>query len=279
MNRTAGSEWEGRLGETWAGEWRRTDRSFSMLTERLLERSREFAFASVLDIGCGAGELSLAIARGRPQARVLGVDISSDLVAAARERAQNLDNASFVLADAARWQPPEGFAPDLLVSRHGVMFFAEPPAAFAHLHALAAPDARMMFSCFRASDENPWIGELVRVLPASARPAGPPDPHEPGPFAFGERNHVEAILAQGGWRDLAFEAFDFGMVAGAGPDPVGDALDYFLSIGPAAAASGELSDADRAAFAANMRAMLETHLTDGLIVLRAAAWIVTAHKA
>jgi len=110
---TDASEWRGRVGANWAEQWRRTDRSFAPLTERLLQRGREFAFGSALDIGCGAGELSLALARGRPQCRVIGVDISPQLVATAQERGANLANASFEVGDAAAWRPEPGFAPEI----------------------------------------------------------------------------------------------------------------------------------------------------------------------
>jgi SAM-dependent methyltransferase len=87
--------------------------------------------------------------------RVTGVDVSADLVAAASARAAGLDNVRFAVADASTWQPEQ--APDLYVSRHGVMFFPEPPAAFAHLSAIAAPGARIVFSCFRTARES--LGE------------------------------------------------------------------------------------------------------------------------
>src|SRR5690348_13654672 len=84
---TAKADWQGRAGEGWAAEAKRTDRRFGGLTDRLLARSRAFAFRHGLDIGCGAGERSLALARGRRQARVGGVDVSPRLVEAARRRA------------------------------------------------------------------------------------------------------------------------------------------------------------------------------------------------
>ncbi|HYC81258.1 MAG TPA: class I SAM-dependent methyltransferase, partial [Solirubrobacterales bacterium] len=230
---TDAGEWQGRTGDSWAAEWRRTDRSFGPLTEHLLKRSREFAFGAVLDVGCGAGELSLAIARGRPRCRVVGVDISPQLVAAARERGANHANVAFEVADAAVWRPADDFAPDLLVSRHGVMFFDRPVAAFAHLAGLAAPGAGLLFSCFRAPAENPFFTEVGRLLP-QAEPAA--DPHAPGPFAFADAARVAAILADAGWTGVACEPFDLAMVAGAGEDPVADAVAYFSRIGPAARA-------------------------------------------
>ena len=135
------SEWQGRVGETWAAEWRRTDRSFGQLTERLLARTREFTFDTVLDVGCGAGELSLAIARGRPDVSVTGVDVSPSLVATAQDRGSHMANLAFTCTDAAQWQAGPDQAPDLLVSRHGVMFFDNPPAAFENLARQAQPQA------------------------------------------------------------------------------------------------------------------------------------------
>jgi SAM-dependent methyltransferase len=268
-------EWLGRTGDSWAAEWRRTDRSFGVLTERLLQRTREFDFASVLDIGCGAGELSLALARGRPKCRVLGVDISPRLIAAARERGSRLDNATFELADAATWRPAEPFAPELLVSRHGVMFFGDPVAAFSNLSEVSAPDARLLFSCFRSWEENPAFTDVARLLPAPPPPAAT---DAPGPFGFSDPARVEDILARAGWTDIAFESFDLPLIVGAGDDPVEDTLGYFSAIGPAARTLRELDDDARRKFFARLGDLARENLREGVVALRAAAWIVTARR-
>lgn len=273
---TDASEWQGRVGASWAAEWRRTDRSFAPLTERLLARSREFAFDSVLDVGCGAGELSLALARGRPQCRVVGIDISPHLVGVASERGANLANVGFEVADAADWQPEAGFAPGLLVSRHGVMFFDDPAGAFAHLAAIAAPGAALMFSCFRAPAENPFFTEVGKLLPDAGAPA---DPRAPGPFAFADSVYVADLLGRAGWKDMAFERFDLAMITGAGADPVEDAVGYFASIGPAARAASEMPPDERAALFDGIRRVAARHLHHGVVALRAATWIVTARRA
>ena len=268
-------EWQNEAGATWAAQWRRTDRSFGQLTDRLLAELRGVAPAQVLDIGCGAGELSLAIARGHPDAQVLGVDVSPQLVATARERGEQLGNVGFACADAGEWRPEPGFAPDLLVSRHGVMFFADPPAAFANLAGLAAPGARLTFSCFRAPAANPFLTEVQRLLPEAPPPG---DPHAPGPFAFADPQHVRTILRAGGWQDIAFAEVDFPMVAGAGEDPVADAVTYFTSIGPAARAVAGMAPAVRERFLSRVATMAERHCHEGIVALPAAAWIVSAHK-
>lgn len=270
---TDASEWQGRVGRSWASEWRRTDRAFGPLTERLLQRGREFGFTSVLDIGCGAGELSLALARGRPHCRVVGVDISPQLIKVARERGGSRPNVAFELANAAVWRPEPGFAPELLVSRHGVMFFERPAAAFAHLGKIAVPRAGLMFSCFRSWEENPAFTDPARLLPS---PPPPPDPRAPGPFAFADRDHVEAILTEAGWHNIALEPFDFAMILGAGAEPIEDAVAYLECIGPTARAARELDPAERELFLDKVRELAACHLREGIVSLRAAAWIVTA---
>jgi len=273
---TDANEWLGRTGRSWAEQWRRTDRSFGPLTEHLLERSRGFVFDSVLDIGCGAGELSLALARGRPHVAVTGLDIAPQLIEVARGRGGNLPNVAFEVGNAAVWQPAEEFTPDFLVSRHGVMFFDEPVVAFTHLGALAAPGAGLLFSCFRDRVQNPFFTEPARLLPAAE---APPPPDAPGPFAFADRVHVQGILEAAGWTQVEFEPFDFAMIAGGGEDPVEDAAEYYSSIGPAARAASEMSADERARFLDRLRELARRNLYEGLVSLRAAVWLVTARKA
>lgn len=265
-------EWQGAVGRSWADLHALTDRSFSGLTQQLLERLDRIAGNTVLDIGCGAGELTLSLARARPQARVLGLDISPDLIAIAARRGQNLTNARFALGDAASWSEP-GLDPDLLVSRHGVMFFDDPVAAFAHLHAISVPGAGLAFSCFRSLAENPWAADIARMIGAP-----PGDPHAPGPFAFASPERVEGLLGAAGWRGIAFEPIDFAYIAGHGDDPVADARAFFARIGPAARALRSLEGTARDRFATRLGQWLEKHRTDTLVAFPAAAWIVSARR-
>ncbi|MGN3973979.1 class I SAM-dependent methyltransferase [Tsuneonella sp. SYSU-LHT278] len=266
-------DWEGRTGRKWAEEWRRTDRSFAEVTQRLLDNARRGPVTRALDVGCGAGELSLALAREHGDARILGIDVSRQLIEVARERGAHLPNARFDVADAATWRDREG-SQDLVISRHGVMFFPDPVAAFAHLRAQAAPGARLLFSCFRERSENPWASRIAELLPPGK--VQPTEPGAPGPFAFSERAYVEAILVGANWRDIAFEKVDYAYVAGVGGDPVGDALTYFLAIGPAAAAAAELDPDERRVFADRLEAFLAEYRDGSIVAMPAAAWVVSA---
>lgn len=265
-------DWTGKVGSIWAQEWRRTDRSFSELTPRLLAAIEAEPFRHALDIGCGAGETSCALAEAHLDRSITGVDIAPDLLHVALERGSGLANLAFVEGDAAT--TAFDFAPDALVSRHGVMFFADPLAAFAHLHAVAAPGARLTFSCFRARAENEWVGATLAALPEP--PSAPLDPFEPGPFAFGERDRVTAILRDAGWRDIGFAAIDYRMIFGAGADPIADACDYLTRVGPTATPIAALDPAARQATLDRLAKRLEAYLVDDRIAMPAAAWIVTA---
>lgn len=268
---TTGTEWGAQVGKSWADNFRLTDRAFSGLTERLLARIGGCDGLNMLDIGCGAGELSLAVARGNPRARIIGIDVSPDLVEAARLRGASLDNVDFVEADAAHWRPLD-FRPELLCSRHGVMFFDAPVTAFSHLRQIGTADARLVFSCFRRAALNPWAAELASLLdlPSFA------DSTAPGPFAFADMDHVRSILTDAGWRDVAFEAVDFAYVAGAGGDPVADALHFFARIGPAAPALRQLEAGARRVAEGWIRDWLEDHRSGNLVAFPGAAWLVRA---
>lgn len=270
---TTETDWRAQVGRSWAQNYALTDRSFAGLTQVLLERAAPLVGPRVLDVGCGAGELSLALGRQYPDSRVLGIDISSDLIVAAQGRATGLPNVRFIEADAGAWRDP-GFAADLVLSRHGVMFFADPVAAFANIRAGTGAGARLLFSCFRTPGENAWAAGLAELL--GLPPAA--NPRAPGPFAFAESAHVQAILAGAGWHDVAFEAVDFAYVCGMGENPVQDALDLFRRIGPAAPHLRNLTGTALAAAEAQIAAWLEQHRSGNLVAMAAAAWIVTAQR-
>lgn len=267
------NEWRDRIGQIWADHYVATDRVFGGLTQVLLERLARIPGDTICDIGCGAGELSLALASARPHATVLGIDISPDMIAAARARAGDNPHVQFAVGDAARWTPAPAFRPDLLVSRHGVMFFDDPEAAFRHIGGVAAKAAHLVFSCFRSPEGNLWATESARILDIP-RPA---DPYAAGPFAFAEEEHVRAILARAGWRQVMMDPVDFAMVGGVGSDSVDQALHFFTHIGPTAEALRDVADAGKKeALIQRLRQWIARFRSGDVVSFRAQAWIVSA---
>lgn len=269
------SEWTGRAGDVWAEEWRRTDRSFVPVDQRLVEtaiaRVAGREDPDVLDIGCGAGTTTLNIARRLPRASFTGIDLSAALLDVARTRAADLPQCRFVQGDASFWPGDKAF--DLLVSRHGVMFFDDPVAAFTHLHGLAKPGGALVFSCFGAPERNVWASGLSHLMPAV-----PGFPFAAGPFAFADAGRVADILARAGWRDAVPRPFDFDYVAGEGDDPEADAIDFFRRIGPVARAARDLDDGGRARLFEGLAALIREHRAGNRVTLPATAviWSATA---
>ena len=265
---TTAADWRGRVGRNWARLAARTDRSLAGLNDRLVAHVGAGGGTRLLDIGCGAGATARGVAAVRPDLDVLGIDLSPELIAVARATA---GACRFQVADAGAWTDP-AFVPDRLVSRHGVMFFDDPVAALSHLRGAAAVGARLTFSCFRDRQANAWATETGAI--AGAVPDA--DPYAPGPFAFADVDHVTRILQAAGWRDIAFEAVDWAYVAGAGADPVADAVDFFGRIGPAASAIAAAGGGARDALLARLTVLAELNRVGDTVQFAAAGWIVTA---
>lgn len=273
---TGAAEWSGQVGSAWSQEWLRTDRSFADLSRHLdaaILDALPSGPARVVDIGSGAGTTSIALARTRPDVSVTGIDISPDLVAVARERGMGLENLAFVAGPVE--QVVAALAPvDLFVSRHGVMFFADPLAAFGSLRAAAAPAGRIVFTCFCAVADNPWAGTLAAAA-SGGMPAAPAG-YAPGPFAFADPAFVTDLLARAGWNDARPVRIDYRYRAGEGADPVGDALSFFKRIGPTAGMLNTAEGAERDAMLARLRTALEAVRQGDVVDFPAAAWLWSA---
>lgn len=268
---TGATDWTGRVGDVWAQEWRRTDRSFADLAPHLdaaiLAAAPGGAFTA-LDIGCGAGATAAALASRRPDAQVIGVDLSSPLLDVTRARFAGHANLHLRHGDALA--AVERAAPlDLLCSRHGVMFFPDPAAAFARLHAASRAGTALVFSCFAGIDDNPWATLLADPPPAT-------EAYSPGPFAFADPRWTTALLEEAGWRSAAPRLIRFSYIVGGGDDPIADAAAFLSRIGPAARLLRDADGAARQALLDRLHRRLAAQRNGATIAFPAAAWIWTA---
>jgi ubiquinone/menaquinone biosynthesis C-methylase UbiE len=263
--------WKGVGGTMWLGAYDRIQRGIAGFSEVVLRAADAQPGERVLDVGCGTGGTTadLATAVG-DRGRILGVDISEPLVEAARAR--GLGNAAFEVADATDY----GFEPasfDLVFSRFGVMFFADPVAAFGNMRRALKPSGRLVFLCWRTPAENPWGAVPMRAAQPFLPPMARPGPEDPGQYSFGDRTRVERILAQAGFHGVSIEPVDLMMNQGR---DVPDVLARIGDFGPLARAFREVAPDQIAKAKAAIAAALEPYATADGVQLAGACWLVRA---
>ncbi|MCZ7449298.1 class I SAM-dependent methyltransferase [Agrobacterium rhizogenes] len=275
------ADWKGQSGERWVAYQARLDAMMAVFGHAAIEAAAPTTGERVLDVGCGAGASSLALASlvGR-QGQVLGVDISEPLIARARELAPQDAPAHYLVADASSAELPKG-AFDILFSRFGVMFFDDPAAAFTHMRRALRPRGRVAFVCWRGMAENDWVrlpmGAMKGILP----PMTPPGPEAPGPFSFGDQERVARILTTAGFTDVTIAPFDASIPFGKGETrdaALDDAVNMTLEVGPLARALVDQPDDIRARASAAVRATFAGCPGERSVMIDGAVWIVTARN-
>lgn len=265
--------WNGPGGDQWVAEQARMDAMLDPVLTAAIAHAAPRAAETVLDVGCGCGATTLALAQTvGPGGRVTGLDVSAPMLGLARSRGAGRDNLAWLLADAAT-HPFEPASVDLVFSRFGVMFFGEPVAAFANLRRALRPDGRLVFACWSPFAENDWMRVPLRAAYAHVPPLPRPGPGEPGPFAFAEPEPVSRMLIQAGFapprftkRGLALDLAD-----GQGLEA---AAQHAASFGPAGRALQDQPEAARSAATAAIRVALAPYADAGRVHLPAAIWLV-----
>ncbi len=271
--------WSGEGGDIWLARETRTDAMLAGLGNRALAAAAAQPGEAVLDVGCGTGATSRALARAvTPSGSVLGLDLSIPMMAEASRRAaaEGLANVRFVAGDASAYALTPASI-DLLFSRFGVMFFGDPVAAFTHLRRALKPRGRLAFLCWRPFKDNAWAFVPFIAAAPFLPPMPRPGPHDPGPFAFGDRDYVQRILTSAGFSDITI-------------DPIDDqAVFQTSSLDEAAARAAEvgpmtrlLRDAPEAARQQALEAVskaLAPYMAGGAVRLSTACWLVKAINA
>jgi SAM-dependent methyltransferase len=267
--------WNGPGGQRWLNRQETHEALLAPVAEVLLDRAAVNVGEIVLDIGCGCGSTAIALARRvAPSGRVLGVDVASLMLERARQLAPHGLPVDFALGDATVYPFELGRA-DLLFSRFGVMFFADPARSFANMRRGLSVGARVAFACWREPRENPWmllpLQEAYRHVPRLPETG----PEDPGPFSFAVERRVRGILERAGFGAIKLEPVDlsFDLANNHGLDA---AVDTALGIGPASRAVDGQPAALRAAAADSIRAVLAQYQVGDRVPLPGAIWMVTA---
>jgi SAM-dependent methyltransferase len=242
--------------------------------QRALDRAGIAPGDHVLDVGCGAGETTLEIARRvGARGRAVGLDISTGMLAQARAAAEAaaLANVAFENVDAQVAELPEG-AFDALYSRFGVMFFIDTEAAFRNLRRALKAGARLSFVCWRSLEENPWMRAPFAAA-AQHIPLKRPPPGAPGPFALADGARLRETLERAGF-EVAIDPLDEPMTLGGGSG-LDAAVELALELGPMQAAMAEAGPAERDAVARAIREAFAPYATAEGVRIPAAAWLVS----
>jgi SAM-dependent methyltransferase len=193
--------WNTIAGPRWVGLEGFVERRVRAVNDLLLTRSGVAAGERALEIGCGTGAFTVPLAEAvGAHGEVLGADISTAMLTQARKRLAEtgLRNVELVEADAQTHE----FAPgrfNLVTSRFGVMFFADPAAAFANLSRAARPEGRLCFACWGALEDNRHWLIPYEVVVRHLGPPAPKPPRTPGPMAFADPDYVRSFLGTAGW--------------------------------------------------------------------------------
>jgi ubiquinone/menaquinone biosynthesis C-methylase UbiE len=267
--------WNGPNGQRWTDRQAVQDVLLAPVSQILIEKVAAEAGTRIVDVGCGCGATSIALAeRVAPDGFVLGVDISVPMLARARQLAPKGLPVDFALADATVYPfDPGSF--DLLVSRFGVMFFAEPVASFANLRKALRPLARVTFACWREPKENPWMMAPLQAVYRHVPRLPQVGPEDPGPFAFASEERVNRILRESGYADIGMEACNISLDIAIGRG-LEAAVDAALEIGPSARALDGHPGEVRAAAKQSVRELLTPYARGQSVPLAGSIWIVTA---
>jgi SAM-dependent methyltransferase len=270
--------WNGSGGHTWVKRQEHTDITFAPVSEALLALAAPRTGERVLDVGCGCGATTLALARAvGPAGHVAALDISAPMLAEGQARAEAADiaNVDWLQADAAT-APLDGF--DLLTSNCGAMFFGDPVAAFAHMRRAASPGARMAFVCWRPLAENPWMEVPMRAVSPHVPPRPKSDPQAPGMFAFADPLRVSRVLTAAGWAPPQFDKLDLDLDIAAGRG-LEEAVVQSTQIGAVNSwLRGQPAEVVAAAIS-SIREALAPHLHGASVRLPGAIWLVSSAPA
>lgn len=264
--------WNGPAGRAWIEAQDVLDWMFRPFDDRLVEEVAAIPARRVLDVGCGTGSTTLAIARKvGPSGRVVGIDLSAPMLAVARVRAEREGTtAEFIRADAQvhAFEPADV---DVIVSRFGVMFFDDPVRAFANLRRAARGGAGLRCIVWRSAADNPFMTTAERAA-AHLLPELPPrEPGAPGQFALADRRRIQAVLDDSGWTGLDIQPLDVTCTF-----PERDLIRYLSWLGPVGRMLQEADEPRRRDVLDTIRPAFDPYVSGAEVRFTAACWQVAA---
>ncbi|MYR41132.1 class I SAM-dependent methyltransferase [Streptomyces sp. SID5910] len=274
VNTEQAQAWNGPEGAHWASHQDRWNAVNEGFDAPLLDAAGITGSHRTLDVGCGAGQTTRLAALRSPRGSAHGLDLSGPMLAEARSRAalEGLAHVTFEQGD-AQTHPFEPGSFDAAISRYGVMFFADPEAAFGNIGRALRPGGRLAFVCPAEPSLNGWVTAMAAlrgILPLGDFAA----PGLPGMFSLSSPGRVRAVLTAAGFADVAVDPVEAYGTWGKDAD---DAAEFLLDTGPGRHFLGQVDAAARDRARRTLTDHLRGHgAADGTIRLLSTSWLVTA---
>ena len=276
VNVDQAAAWDGPSGAAWVAREQFQNAALAAHTDALFAAADVQSGDHVLDVGCGTGDTTRRAARLAADGDARGVDLSTGMLARARERAaaEGLTNVTFHHAD-AQVETFDDARFGVVVSRFGVMFFADPVAAFANLARATRPGGRLAVVTWQPPSGNDWV-ELPRAALAIGRELAPLAEDEPGPFGLADPDRFRRILRDAGWSDVHLD--DVRVPYDYGPEPEGAAR-HAAEIGVLRSLLDGLDDAQVARAMDALTDVMSEHATSEGVRLDSRIWVARAVRA
>ena len=267
--------WNGTGGQCWVERQAALDALLAPIQEPLIARADIQPGEQILDIGCGCGATTIvAAAKVGPGGSVLGLDVSAAMLIRANELAPADAPVSFVQGD-AMVHHFKAASRTLVISRLGMMYFADPVRAVLNIRTALRSEGRLAFACWRDLRDNPWALEPLQAVYDHVPKLPGLRPHAPDDFAFASGEWIEHVLSEAGLRRICLERCDIALDMSGG-EGIDGAVQTALAFGPASrAVAGQPAEAAAAATMA-VRKTLSRYGKGQAVSVPASAWIVTA---
>lgn len=264
--------WNGPVGSAWVDTQDLLDHMLEPLERLLLAAVRARSPSQVLDVGCGTGSTTLAVARLLgTRGRSVGIDISLAMIGTARARAAAEGTAAMFIGADAQHHALEPASFDMIVSRFGVMFFDDPVAAFTNLRRAATDDAALWFVAWRGAADNPFMTTAERAAAPLLANMPARQPGAPGQFAFADPDRVRHILQQSGWSRIDIQPIDVACTL-----PESGLVRYLTRLGPLGRALAQVDEPTGTRVIQAARAAFDPYVHGPEVRFNAACWMVGA---
>jgi SAM-dependent methyltransferase len=265
--------WNGPAGRAWVESQVLLDRMFKPFEDLLVSTVASLSARRVLDVGCGTGATTLAVSPLLgSEGKAVGVDLSEPMIQVARQRAQQQGSAAqFIAADAATHDFGERIF-DAVISRFGVMFFADPVQAFTNLRNATHDGGHLRCIAFRSAAENPFMTAAERAA-APLLPDLPARRAGPGQFAFADADRVHGILAASGWQHIDLDPIDVVCTF-----PAVDLDSYLAQLGPVGLALRDADPQTRDRVTHAVRAAFAPYIHGNEVRFTSANWMLRARS-